>query len=318
MCAERTNPKKVAGDTVYCVCGLPDDHRLYVLCCGPLHSAPAWFHADCLPLTAGLTPEHLEEIGEQQSLLCAEHTREQRAREVFTSSEMYQQGFLVVRKAVEFGASAVRDLEALSRSAAPIFNGGNDRRRKQVRAGRWTWLQEIGRTVLLCAAAADPSAQIPAAPGALDLDWHILVSEPGCQPQQAHSDYLFNAEMLARHNSPRVNYGLIVAVQDGTMWDVWPGAHRLVLSAVPPSTPVERCTVQLDRGDAVLFRADCIHAGSGYNTKNIRLHAYVSRVGERGHNLRFFPNRVHKSSSIFRGVDQFLANSSGGRGRTPR
>lgn len=41
------------------------------------------------------------------------------------------------------------------------------------------------------------------------------------------------------------------------------------------ATRIKRTTLVLSTGDAVVFRADCVHAGSAYSQNNIRLHCYL-------------------------------------------
>lgn len=38
---------------------------------------------------------------------------------------------------------------------------------------------------------------------------------------------------------------------------------------------IERLTLNIDCSDIVIFRGDLVHAGSGYENENYRLHAYM-------------------------------------------
>lgn len=107
-------------------------------------------------------------------------------------------------------------------------------------------------------------------------DFVILESLRGCQRQAAHVDYVPD-DALLETTDDTVPLLAVVALQDGTMLDVWPGSHRLVRRRrLTRHTPhVRREIVELDAGDVIVFRGDLIHAGSAYTSHNLRLHAYI-------------------------------------------
>jgi ectoine hydroxylase-related dioxygenase (phytanoyl-CoA dioxygenase family) len=79
---------------------------------------------------------------------------------------------------------------------------------------------------------------------------------------------------------------LLVALEDETTMDVWPGSHRLVRGSTDIQDPVSVVHVSLNKGDALLFRGDLVHAGSAYTKPNVRIHFYldsplVKRVANR-------------------------------------
>jgi len=85
-------------------------------------------------------------------------------------------------------------------------------------------------------------------------EFMAIHSAAGCQEQAAHCDF--------DPKSPCFPVGVIVALQDDTFVDVWPG-----------KTKAERHKVTLSKGDVLVFRGDCVHAGSAF--PNTRLHCYV-------------------------------------------
>ena len=103
-----------------------------------------------------------------------------------------------------------------------------------------------------------------------------LRSQPGCQRQAAHCDYIPDDVFL---DTDDVNVPLLfmLALEDDTKLDVWPGSHKLVrdIRAARRMLPIVRKTLTLQAGDAVLFRGDLVHAGSEYSKQNTRLHVYL-------------------------------------------
>lgn len=87
------------------------------------------------------------------------------------------------------------------------------------------------------------------------LNFVLLESRPGCQRQAAHCDYVPTPELLAASDET-IPLLFFLALEDDTQ-------------------AVQRKTLQLAAGDAVVFRADLIHAGSAYDKNNIRIHAYL-------------------------------------------
>lgn len=109
-------------------------------------------------------------------------------------------------------------------------------------------------------------------------DAMVLVSmDGGCLPQRAHSDYteesLQPVDVLAQPE--RAPLACVLALQDDTPFDVWPGA----IAFKEGDDPVEHCTVILQRGDVLLFRGDLVHAGAAFGKGHVRLHAYLDVEG---------------------------------------
>lgn len=86
----------------------------------------------------------------------------------------------------------------------------------------------------------------------------VLLSHPGCMPQRPHRDFNYTL----RPSETIKSYLVIVALQDETKLLVLTkyGGHQVVF---------------LSKGDVFIGRGDLIHAGSGYEIMNIRLHWYV-------------------------------------------
>ena len=97
---------------------------------------------------------------------------------------------------------------------------------------------------------------VPELRGTVLSPWQLLVSKPGCAPQAPHADW---------DPQPNVHkaFACLVAIQDGTTLDVFPGFKI-----------GERTQVCLSKGDVLMFRGDLIHAGSAYCKRNARLHVY--------------------------------------------
>ena len=105
------------------------------------------------------------------------------------------------------------------------------------------------------------------------MDWVVLHSEPGCQSQQAHTDYdPQQVQMAERQNGPgSVPLGVICGIEPGSMLVVYPGSHLSGDLGLPQ-------IVHFEAGDLVLFRGDFVHAGAAYSSYgpgNVRLHAYL-------------------------------------------
>lgn len=111
----------------------------------------------------------------------------------------------------------------------------------------------------------------------VQLPWNLLQSRAGCQQQASHTDWVPTeavAEAVAAGTPP---LAVLVALMDGTTLEVWPRATGLTTrldDAQLPTTPIPQQTVRLRPGDVLVFRPDCVHAGSAYAEPNVRLHAY--------------------------------------------
>lgn len=88
----------------------------------------------------------------------------------------------------------------------------------------------------------------------------ILKSYPFCKRQRLHYDY--DISLLKEINECDYPHGIIIGVSNNC---------RLIVS----HDGLSKSYVHFNKGDAVIFRGDTIHAGSEYFTENIRIHAYI-------------------------------------------
>ena len=230
-----------------------------------------WFHAKCIQLVRSEQLHFLADVSKPFG--CDLHEQEDRIRGSYQATSMYQLGYAVLRKLVDVRPALVSKVRARSRHAGCIFNNNdtlqsNDRLRSQTPINI-TKQQVPGLERIYHLLGIPEDSQ---------CTWVVLCSMPGCQKQGAHADYsVIHPDW--HPNDPRVSHGCLLAVEDGTMFDVWPGAHLkrkgLITKdeAVLPAIP--RTTLHLNKGDAVAFRADCVHAGSAYEKENVRLHCYL-------------------------------------------
>ena len=95
--------------------------------------------------------------------------------------------------------------------------------------------------------------------GKADLSpFSILQSLPGCIEQRLHRDFNY----ILRPSETIKSFLIIAALQDDT---------KLVVR----TKRGKRQVIVLNKGDLFIGRGDLIHAGSGYEIMNIRLHWYV-------------------------------------------
>jgi hypothetical protein len=169
-------------------------------------------------------------------------------------------GFLILKNWIEPPARPI-DVRA-----SPIFNGTvNDRKRRQANINE----------------SHDPWAlrlfnKIDNETNRTRTDAVLIKSDPGCEAQQPHCDYVPTDGILTASDRT-IPLSLIVAIQGGTMLDVWPHSHRVIRGYYNETGifDLKRQRLTLDAGDAVLFRADLIHAGSPYSTYNERIHVFL-------------------------------------------
>lgn len=157
----------------------------------------------------------------------------------------------------------IKKLEAYRNKTDYIFNGQghNDHKRQQVKlpASMVKVIQQKLQTLY---------------PNHTVQDFVLLKSLPGCQRQQAHTDYIPD---IALHQCPNEKLPLLclVAIEPNTRLIVWPGSHKVVQGLGRSKEPIEPKMLVLDVGDAVVFRADLVHAGAEYDSENIRIHCYL-------------------------------------------
>ena len=100
-----------------------------------------------------------------------------------------------------------------------------------------------------------------------------LLSKMNCQAQFAHTDY--SPKALAGVTDDMVPLACIVALADGTAFDVWPGAIRFDTSRM-----FKHLQIKLRRGDVLIFRGDLVHGRAAVgDVENVRIHAYLDVIG---------------------------------------
>jgi ectoine hydroxylase-related dioxygenase (phytanoyl-CoA dioxygenase family) len=105
----------------------------------------------------------------------------------------------------------------------------------------------------------------------------IIHSRPGCQPQAAHCDYLPD-EALKVVSDKQMPLAALICLMPKTRLKVWPNSSRLATSDPALLSKVQSIScqeVELNPGDMIIFRGDFVHAGSGYETDNYRIHYYL-------------------------------------------
>ena len=175
-----------------------------------------------------------------------------------------ENGYTVFRQWVDVPPMVFRRFHRLSQAATPIFNSKkNDSRRRQipVRKNGTIWMKQLCEKLPLNGRKAGACV--------------LLRSLAGCGSQMPHCDYVPTASVLAC-TEDTIPCGFLVALQDKTALDVWPQSHRLVRGeTTSKKICLQRTRIFLNKGDAVLFRGDLMHAGCSYVTNNIRLHFYL-------------------------------------------
>mgnify|MGYP000857978627 CR=1 FL=1 len=251
-------PPELLQSEKYCLCQSPDDGRLMVQC----EECRDWFHPSCAKFTVGQVKRFRTKS--TTLLTCAGHDPNRFA--LYKRSPLYLEGYQVFRGAVRPTKGLLERAGKAHSRALPIFNDNADFKTDLLR--RQTPIElDVVREL---PGFADLEARV-LAPG--PREWNALISLPGCQRQAAHADY-DNIGTVSATN-PLVAHGCLVAIESGTRLDVWPGAHHFVHEpGTPVKYPISRLTLELDVGDVVVFRCDCIHAGSAYSKANVRLHCY--------------------------------------------
>jgi hypothetical protein len=180
---------------------------------------------------------------------------------------LHRDGYAVLRNWITVPERELTAFQKRAADADPIFNGPgrNDHRRRQLtlRPRDGTWLGTV----------RDRLATEFGTTGHTPTGFVLLASDPGCARQAAHQDYVPDDTLLS---TPDCSLPLLflLALEGDTALDVWPGSHRF--RGADTTERIDRTTLRLEPGDAVLFRGDLIHAGSAYETApNCRIHVYL-------------------------------------------
>jgi hypothetical protein len=176
-------------------------------------------------------------------------------------------GYFVLRRAASCDPRLLARLRRRANRAGSIFNHGiapksrNDHKRRQTQIS----LKECEAPGLCHLVSKHGNGSLPA-------KWSALFSYAGCQAQAPHADWTPCLNVLQGADA----MGCIVALENGTRFDVWPGSHRYVrMDGQVAHKPIRRKRLRLSAGDVLFFRSDLVHAGASYSVPNIRLHCYL-------------------------------------------
>jgi len=176
-----------------------------------------------------------------------------------TNGYLVLPGFLQTNKLQE-------KCETYRNKTESIFNGGgrNDHKRRQVN--------------LPVSVVKELKDQIKCIPFLTEYhhmeDFVLLRSLPGCSRQAAHTDYIPDISLL-HCEADKLPYLFLLAIEDQTKLVVWPGSHKVVQGRGRTIDSIGPKILELQAGDAVVFRPDLVHAGAEYQTENLRVHCYI-------------------------------------------
>ena len=182
---------------------------------------------------------------------------------------MDSNGYVVYQKFIDVPEKVLFRLQRFSNYALPIFNGVGDetndnlRRQRTVNKSGNIWIRQL-------------VSRLPLGKERQAGTCVVIRSDAGCAAQVPHCDYE-PSDAFKKCGDDAVPCGFLVALQDNTHLDVWPGSHKVHCSGDldGPKALLRRKRLCLNSGDAVLFRGDLIHAGCAYDFENLRLHFYV-------------------------------------------
>lgn len=187
-------------------------------------------------------------------------------------------GYTIFKAAIEIPEGILQETIRRSEHAGAIFNHNekmakNDHKRRQCTLSMRkcntvmrTFLRGLNQFV-----RNHISSDLQPAP------WVALHSRPGCQDQAAHCDYELGEELVSASDN-EMPLSVIVALMPGTRLNVWPNSLGLVSlsdSEIKKVAPIACKVVEMEVGDVLVFRGDFVHAGSGYDTDNYRLHTFL-------------------------------------------
>ena len=207
-----------------------------------------------------------------------------------SSEILHREGFVVYRNLVSVPAEVVPELQSLCDSRErELFNGSDvgmrgDGRRSQC------WLIESCVPTF----ADDLRRAVTQLSGFKQVGWKILRSRAGCAEQPAHMD----CAPMPTIGDAQMPLEVLVAVMPKTRLHVWRRSIRL-FTACALVEPILKETVELETGDAVLFRGDLVHAGAAYTRDHMRLHCHLDSLAcPRGINQTYVVDRPHIDERI--------------------
>lgn len=207
--------------------------------------------------------------------------------------------YIVLKKQVNVDHFDLVSLETKMKKANAIFQRGknhdNDGKRKQLsevylNAKQKTAIAPISIHLGDCFELVGDGRTIKS-------DASVLQSDPGCTAQHPHCDFNLEGEP----GLTRLSYLVLVALQDHT---------KLVVYTSKGCSKI----VWLMRGDVLIARGDCIHAGSSFDVLNIRLHWYFDyplNLRDPGHTYfyHFSTNSVSAHDYVYEKQTASLTNA---------
>jgi len=176
-------------------------------------------------------------------------------RKYSLTNDLQYDGYTIYRNVISFSDDEISKIMKKSKYSQKIFNTEkNDGLRKQIKISN----------DLMKSTSQFLSNEFP---NHKQNDWNIIKSKAGCKVQMAHCDYILNDE-LKNVNDENCPLAVIVAIMPETTLRVWKKISEF-------TSPVYHTDVKLDIGDILIFRADLVHAGSGYDKENVRIHVYL-------------------------------------------
>lgn len=191
-------------------------------------------------------------------------------------SPLHSQGFQIFKMAVNINDKVLDCAKKRCTSADIIFNhneknGRNDKKRRQTPLPRSSSYMQMFHAQVKDFVSKQVNTELePTNPV-------ILYSKAGCQPQAAHCDYEPDKNLKACGDA-NMPLALIVCLEPQTTLLTWPNSARLSLQSaneLQDVSPIRCKQVSLNPGDILVFRGDFVHAGSGYQQDNVRIHYYL-------------------------------------------
>jgi hypothetical protein len=212
-----------------------------------------------------------------------------------TPNNIHTQGYHIFRNSLNLTKDVEDELLKLSKNmSGAIFNTNqnNDRKRRQ------KYLNQKNKNIQKFKCDMNNFIKENISDTLTPNSWVILKSLKNCKRQLAHTDYAPSIEMeeAANEDYPLL---MLVALMDNTTLDVWSNSINIITSSeseLKKRKKIKRTTVKLDKGDILVFRADFVHAGSGYEDENVRLHCFLdSDKIFRHHGDTFRMDKAHPS-----------------------
>jgi ectoine hydroxylase-related dioxygenase (phytanoyl-CoA dioxygenase family) len=184
---------------------------------------------------------------------------------------LHTDGYIVLRSWIPITPELIAVAHTKAATATAIFNDNPENRRND--ANR----RQVDLSTHHPAIAPIRAQLQKEHPSHSIRDFVLLMSRPGCRRQAAHTDYVPTPALL-RASDTEVPLLFLLALENDTQIEVWPSSH-LVVQGRRGGPSIQRSTVELNAGDAILFRGDLVHAGAAYpDRQNLRIHAYLDSV----------------------------------------